>query len=230
MRPSRITPINLLVHIGAVLPLMVLYWDYTHDNLTINWIQGAEQRTGKIALILLMLSLSCTPLGTLTGWRKTNHLRRPLGLYAFFYALLHFTIFTGIDYGFDLSLLKEAIFEKPYALVGFSALLLLIPLAATSWKWWMKRLGKAWTRLHRLVYLAGVLVILHYAWVVKGDLFALRGAIIQPLLYSLLVFLLLILRVPPVRRWVVRTRRQLQVAWQNRKAKPETESPEYPGS
>lgn len=209
MRKKPISRLNLAVHLAAWIPLAVLVFDYFTNHLTVNPIQAAEQRTGKTALILLVLSLSITPLKMLTGWRNLIHLRRPLGVYAFGYALLHFVIFLWLDYGLDWEFLKEAVLEKPYALVGLTALLLLAPLAATSWRWWMKKLGTAWTRLHRLVYPAAMLVVIHYGWAKKGDFFRVRGDILQPLLFGLLVITLLVLRVPAVRRAVVRYRNRL---------------------
>lgn len=187
------------VHIAALTPLAILVWQGYQDlynfttYLTINPIQEITFRTGKYALVLLLLSLACTPVYTLLGIKQVLPLRRPLGLYAFMYASLHFLIFTGLDYGFDLKLLYEAIFEKRYALVGFAAFLLLLPLAITSTRGWQKRLGKKWKWLHRLVYLAGVLVIIHFVWLVKSD-------IREPLAYGLVLALLLLVRLPGVRR------------------------------
>jgi methionine sulfoxide reductase heme-binding subunit len=209
MQRNKITNLNLTVHIAAVIPFIVLAWDYLNNNLTINPVQAAEQRTGKIALVLLILSLSCTPVNTIFGFRPVLRLRRPLGVYAFAYAALHFFIFSVIDYGLDSSLLYGAIFEKPYTIVGLCALLILLALAATSWKWWMKKLGMAWKHLHQLVYAAGLLVILHYTWSIKGDLFRLQGQILQPFLFGLLLIFLLIMRLTPVRKWIVSKRMSL---------------------
>lgn len=195
----RFTKFQAAVHIGALLPLMLLLFDWTRDNLTFNPIQALELRTGKYALVLLILALACTPLNTVFGFRQALKVRRALGLYAFFYASIHFLIFIGLDYQFDLALLQEAIFEKKYALVGFTAGLILLSLAITSTRGWMKRLGKTWTRLHKFVYLAGILVIVHYVWLVKSD-------IRTPLLYGALVLVLLILRIPYIRRSVSRLR------------------------
>ncbi len=220
MRRWKITWLNALAHLGAAIPLAVLVWDYYAGNLTVNWIQDVEQRTGLIALNLLVLSLACTPLQTITNYRPIHYLRRPLGVWAFAYAALHFVVFSGIDYGWDLSLLSEAIFEKPYALVGFAALFILTPLAATSWKWWKKKLGKRWKRLHQMVYLAGALVVIHYAWVVKGDVLRLQGNIGQPLLYGFIVALLLIMRLPFVRKQLVRWRGDVQGWLQQRRGLP----------
>lgn len=194
---------QLLVHIGALLPLVNLFWDHWTDGLTINPIQAATLRTGKIALVMLILTLACTPLNTLFGFRPAIKARRALGLYTFMYAAIHFYIFIGIDYAFDLELLIEAIFEKRYALVGFSAFLILLPLAITSFKVWQKKLGKNWKRLHRLVYLASLLVIVHYVWLVKSD-------IRVPLAYGGIVVALLLLRIPRVKKAAADFRQRLQ--------------------
>ena len=193
MRFPKFTRFQLLVHAGALVPLAWLIVDFLRDNLTVNPIQALTLRTGKYALTLLILSLACTPINTLTGFSPALKVRRALGLYAFLYASLHFLIFVGLDYGFNPGLLREAIFEKRFALVGFSAFLILVALAITSTRGWMKRLGKRWTRLHKLVYLAGILVIVHYTWAVKSD-------IRVPLLYGAVVLLLLVARIPQVRR------------------------------
>ena len=142
---------------------------------------------------MLILSLACTPINTLFGFRQVLKVRRPLGLYAFFYASLHFLIFVGLDYTFNLTLIEEAIFEKRFAVVGFTAFLILLPLAITSTRGWMKRLGKNWTRLHKFIYLAGILVIVHYVWLVKSD-------IRIPLLYGAIVAVLLIARIRVIRK------------------------------
>jgi sulfoxide reductase heme-binding subunit YedZ len=200
----RFTKFQAVVHIAAWLPLILLIFNWTRDDLTFNPIQALELRTGKYALVLLILALACTPINTIFGFRQSLKVRRALGLYAFMYASIHFLIFIGLDYQFDLSLLKEAIFEKKYALVGFAAGLILLSLAITSTRGWMKRLGKKWTRLHKFIYLAGILVIVHYVWLVKSD-------IRIPLLYGALVAILLILRIPSIRRAVSRIRQHRSV-------------------
>lgn len=196
-------PVSLLlqiaVHVASLAPLALLIWDGLQRHLTANPIQAITLRTGKPALILLVLSLACAPVSSVLGLRLALKWRRPLGLYAFFYAALHFLTFTVLDYGLDLFLLREAIFEKRYALVGFAAFVLLVPLAITSTRGWMKRLGKRWKRLHRVVYVAGVLVVVHYIWLVKAD----RR---EPLLWGAVVLLLLSLRLPFLRRALVKIR------------------------
>jgi len=195
------TPLRIAVHIACWIPLALLLWDAYTDNLTFNPIQEITVRTGKTALILLVLSLAITPLHTVFGLRQLLPLRRPLGLYGFGYAALHLGIFVGLDYGFDAQLIGEAIAEKRYVLAGLAAFLLLLPLALTSTKGSMRRLGKRWKQLHRLVYVAAALVILHYVWLVKAD-------IRQPLLYGAAVALLLVLRAPAVRRSITRFRQR----------------------
>jgi sulfoxide reductase heme-binding subunit YedZ len=197
--------LRILTHVGALTPLAWLLWDGWTNQLTVNPIQDITFRTGKAALILLVLSLACTPVHTLFGFRQVIPLRKPLGLYAFMYVSLHFLIFVGLDYGFEVGLLYEAIFEKRYALVGFAAFLILLPLAITSTKGWMKRLGKNWKRLHRWVYLVGLLAVIHYIWLVKSDLR-------EPLIYGAIVVLLLLARVPGVRRAVANFRSRLTKA------------------
>jgi sulfoxide reductase heme-binding subunit YedZ len=191
--------LQLITHVGALVPLAVLVWDGLNDQLTVNPIQEISSRTGKIALILLVLSLACTPLNTLFGVKQLLPLRRPLGLYAFGYSVLHLLNFAVVDYGLDPVLLREVIFEKRYVLVGFAAFLLLAPLAITSTQWFQRRLGKRWKVLHRLVYPAVLLSIVHFVWLVKAD-------VREPLMYGAIVVLLLALRLPSVRRTLTTVR------------------------
>jgi len=191
--------LRITVHVGALIPLAVLIWSYFNDQLTADPIRAILLRTGKTALILLMLSLACTPINTLLGFKQVLKVRRALGLYAFLYAAIHFLVFVGLDYGFDPDLLKQALLDRPYALVGFAAFLILLPLAITSTQGWMKRLGQVWKKLHQWVYLAALLVIVHFVWLVKAD-------IREPLWYGVVVVLLLIFRIPRVRQVVSRIR------------------------
>jgi methionine sulfoxide reductase heme-binding subunit len=195
---ERTNALRYAAHAAAWGLLAWLVWSFLHDP--INPIQATTQRSGYYALIFLVLSLAATPLNTWFGFRPALKVRRTLGLFAFMFAGLHFLIFSVLDYGLDWSLLRGAIFEKPYILVGLTALTILLALAITSFKWWMKRLGKNWKRLHRLVYLAAPLVIVHYSWSIKGNILRLQGDILKPLTFGLVVALLLIARLPPVRR------------------------------
>jgi sulfoxide reductase heme-binding subunit YedZ len=181
---------QVAAHVISLAPLIRLVYEYTTD---VNPIQAITLVTGKTALVLLVLSLACTPANTWLGWRWAIKARRPLGVYASLYVLLHLLIFVGLDYGFDLELLGEALFEKRYAFVGLAAFALLVPVAITSTPGWQRRLGKRWKRLQRLVYVVALLDIIHYLWLVKAD-------IRQPLAYGVVVVALLALRVPFVKR------------------------------
>ena len=194
--------LSILTHVGALLPLARLIWNFFHDQLTANPIQYITFQTGKSALVLLVLALACTPLNTIFELKRVVGLRKTLGLYAFLYATLHFLTFVGLDYQFDPELLKEAIFKKRYALVGFAAFLSLLPLAITSSKGWMRRLGKNWKRLHRLIYLAALLAVIHFVWLVKSD-------IREPLAYGAVVLLLLALRLKAIRKALVDLRERV---------------------
>lgn len=202
----KVTPLQVLVHVAALIPLAWLIFDAATGRLSVNPIQDVEQRTGKYALILLAASLWCTPANILTGWAPVLRWRRPLGLYAFGYAALHFATFIGLDYGFNLRFIWADVSNKRYIFVGLAALLILIPLALTSTSGWQKRLGKAWRKLHRWVYLAGALVVAHYVWAVKSD-------IRQPLLWGAVIGAGLLIRVPAVRSAIIRRR----VEWRKRR-------------
>jgi len=200
---KRIHWLQVVVHTGAWIPLIVLVSDFLTGDLTVNPIQAATQRTGNIAILLLVFSLACTPVNFLFRYSPALKVRRALGLYAYMYAAIHFLIFSGLDYGFNLRLILQQISEKRFIIVGFTALTMLTILAVTSFRWWMIRLGKKWKRLHRLVYIVNLLVILHFAWAVKGDIFQLQGDILRPLLAGLAVLTLLILRIPPIKKRVI---------------------------
>lgn len=203
--------LQMLTHVLCWLPLAALVAAYLTGNLTVNPIQAATQRSGDIALVILILSLAMTPLHTIFNLPKLLSLRRPLGLYAFFYATLHMLTYTGWDYSFDFPQIYASIAEKPYLIFGLLALALLTPLAITSHRWWQKKLNKAWKRLHRLVYLTAGLAVLHLAWVVKGDVFRLQGDIWKPLAAGIALALLLMARIPPVRAALAGIRRKRRV-------------------
>ncbi len=205
-----LTPFQLAGHLLAWGLAAWLAWDAWTGNLTVNPIQAATQRTGRYALTLLALSLACTPLNSLFGLRQALPARRTLGLYAFLFAAAHFTIFIWIDYDFNWEFMREEILDKNYILVGAAALTILTLLALTSFRWWQKKLGKRWKKLHRLVYLAAPLVVLHFAWARKGDLTSLRGDILQPLLFGLVIGVFLVLRIPAVKAWTGRVRHNIQ--------------------
>ncbi len=154
----RVKWLQVLVHAAALIPLAWLVLDAALGRLSVNPIQDIEQRTGKYALVLLVLSLWCTPANILTGWAPVVRWRRPLGLYAFGYAALHFLTFVGLDYGFNLRFLWADVAGKRYIFVGLAALLILIPAGRDVDKGLAEAAGKGWRALHRWVYLAGGLV------------------------------------------------------------------------
>lgn len=191
--------LRLAYHAVGLFPLAWLLFDFWFGLLGPEPIRAMILRTGKAAIILLTLSLACTPAGILFRWRDATTVRRPLGLYAFLYVCLHLLVFVWLDYAFILPLIVEEIVARRYALVGFAAFLLLVPLAITSTKGWQRRLGKRWKTLHKLVYVIGVLAVIHYVWLVKN-------AYTQPLMFAVAIGALLLLRVPAVKRAILRAR------------------------
>jgi sulfoxide reductase heme-binding subunit YedZ len=185
--------LKVLIVVAPLVPLAVLGWNYSTGGLGVNPVQAITLRTGKTALVLLVLTLAVTPLsrvpflGLVKGWRL------PLGLYAFGYAALHFLVTIGLDYGFRWDLIRVDLLDKRFILAGLAALLLLLPLAVTSGAGWRRRLGRNWQRLHWLVYPAALLALTHFAWQVKADLR-------QPLIFIGVVVILLLLRLLPKRR------------------------------
>lgn len=205
MKRNRKTTARLLTiatHVGSLLPLALLIWAFYQDQLGADPIREMTLRTGKTAIILLTLSLACTPLNIWFGWKQLLPLRKPLGLYAFLYVTVHLLIFVWVDYGLNWPLIQEALFEKWYALVGFAAFLLLLPLAATSTKWAMRKLGKKWKSLHKWVYLAGILAVLHYFLLVKNTYS-------QPVLFGIIMTMLLLTRITAVKKQIGSWRRRL---------------------
>ena len=200
-REGRRRLLRVAYHAVGLFPLAWLIFDFWFGLLGAEPIRAMILRTGKAAIIMLTLSLACTPVGYLFRWKEANLVRRPLGLYAFMYVCLHFLIFTWLDYALILPLIVEEIVVRRYALVGFTAFLLLIPLAVTSTKGWQKRLGKRWKTLHKVVYLIGVLAVVHYIWLVKN-------AYTQPLIFAAAVGLRLLLRVPAVKQALLRARKR----------------------
>lgn len=174
---------------GCLLPFVLLVWRTLDGSIGPNQVEAITHDTGDWALRLLLATLAVTPLRRLTGWAWLVRLRRMLGLYAFFYAVLHFTTYLWLDQFFDWQAVVADIAKRPYITVGFAALVLMVPLAVTSTKGWLRRLGSGWKRLHRLVYAIGVLAVLHYLWLVKADL-------LEPAIYAAVLAALLAARLP----------------------------------
>ncbi len=200
--------LRLGIHVVSLFPLFELTYKAFENQLTVNPIQFVEQFLGRAALNLLILALAVTPVITLTGWKKIGKHRRALGLYSFFYFALHFIVFAAVDYGFNFDEILSLSTQKPFIIVGSLAGLLLLLLAITSFKFWMKLMGKRWKGLHKTVYLVGMLVILHYVWAVKGSVAALSGDTVRPIIMGFIVFFLLFIRIPPIKRWIVNRRKK----------------------
>ena len=192
MRWFRVYSLKILAHIGVLLPLVALIWDFSQGQLTADPIREIQLRTGKYTLVLLVITLGCTPAYLISGFEQARQFRRLFGLYTMVYASLHFLNFVGLDYGFNFALIREDIFEKRYAVAGFAAFLILVALAVTSTSGWKRRLGKNWRRFHQLTYITALLAVLHFLLQVKAGIHA-------PLTYSALVVALLVFRIPAVR-------------------------------
>jgi sulfoxide reductase heme-binding subunit YedZ len=195
----RTSGLRVLVHVAAWLPLAWIAWRLSQGNLTANPIREIQLETGRITLTLLLLSLACTPVYNATGFAPVRQWRRTIGLYAFMYAGLHLLNFAGVDYGFNLPQIWGAIADKRFPLAGLAAFVLLIPLAVTSTRGWVERLGKNWKRLHSLVYVAAAIGVIHYAWAAKS-----QATIEVPLIYGAVLAVLLIVRIPMVKGLISR--------------------------
>jgi sulfoxide reductase heme-binding subunit YedZ len=159
-------------------------------SLGANPIEELIHSLGKWGVKFLLITLAVTPVRKLTGWNWPMRLRRMLGLFAFFYVVLHFLAYAGLDQRFEFAVIFEDIAERPYITVGMTALLLLLPLAATSTNGMMRRLGKRWKKLHRLVYLIAILGVWHFYWQVKLD--TLEALIYAGILAALLGYRLVV--------------------------------------
>lgn len=185
-----------VVFVLCLLPLAWLTFALFTDRLGANPIEALTRDTGEWALRLLLVTLSMTPLRRFMGWSWPLRIRRMLGLFAFFYACVHLTTYLWLDQFFDWSGIWGDILKRPFITVGMLSFALLLPLAVTSNRFMIRRLGRNWARLHRLVYIIPALVVLHFWWLVKAD-------VREPLIYALLFLFLMLLRWrPPVRRSV----------------------------
>jgi sulfoxide reductase heme-binding subunit YedZ len=186
---SRLRILKLVVFPAALIPLARLAWKGFHDGLGANPIEVITHSTGDWTLILILTTLSITPLRRLTRQYWLIGIRRMIGLFAFFYAFLHFLTYIWLDKFFDFHEMLKDIAKRPFITVGFSAFVLLIPLALTSTAWSIRRLGgKNWQRLHRLIYATAILGVIHYLWLVKADKH-------KPLEYGAILGILLLYRV-----------------------------------
>jgi sulfoxide reductase heme-binding subunit YedZ len=161
---------KLLLFINSLVPLSFLLWDWYFNQLGANPIEFFLRTTGVLTLTFLFITLAVTPLRKIFGWNQLIKVRRMLGLYAFFYGVVHLITYSIFDKSLDISAIVSDIWERPFIAVGMSALTLMIPLAVTSTNGMIKRLGgKKWQKLHRLSYVVAILGLIHYFWIQKSD-------------------------------------------------------------
>jgi len=191
-RADRIAASKPVVFVLALLPFAWLCLAALRGTLGPDPVAQLEHESGIWALRLLLATLAITPVRQVTGWHWLVRYRRMLGLFAFFYASVHVAIYLVIDLGGFWAQILDEIVKRPYITVGFLAWLLMIPLAATSTRALMRRLGRNWQRLHRLVYLVGLLAVLHFLWQVKyGETIA----VLEPVIYAVIFAVLMLARV-----------------------------------
>jgi methionine sulfoxide reductase heme-binding subunit len=167
VKPKYLKP---FVFLACLIPLGRLGWKALNAGLGANPIQVITWSTGTWTLVFLVITLSITPVRKLTKQYWLIQFRRMFGLFAFFYACLHFTTYIWLDQFFDLHSIAKDVVKRPFITVGFTAFLLLIPLALTSTQASIRRLGKRWQTIHRLIYVTAVLGVIHYVWLVKKDI------------------------------------------------------------
>jgi len=167
---TRLRILKVAIFLAALVPLGRLGWKALHEGLGANPIEVITHSTGDWTLTLILITLSVTPLRRITRQYWLIGVRRMIGLFAFFYGTLHFLTYIWLDKFFDFHEMLKDIGKRPFITVGFSAFVLLIPLAVTSTAGWIRRLGgRNWQRLHRLIYVTAVLGVIHYLWLVKAD-------------------------------------------------------------
>ena len=190
---------KVLVFIACLAPLVWLGIRTLTGRLGINPVEDLELTTGIWSLRLLVITLGVTPVRRITGWNRIIQFRRMFGLFTFFYVCVHFAIYIGIDQFFAFGAILKDVAKRPFITMGFTAFVLMIPLALTSTKGWIRRLGRRWQVLHRLIYIAAVCAAIHYLWKVKV-------MIGSPVYYAFVIALLLGFRV----LWQLRTAKLLK--------------------
>jgi sulfoxide reductase heme-binding subunit YedZ len=178
------------VWILCLIPAGILAWRAYTGGLGANPIEFITLHTGFWTLVFLLVTLAVTPVRRVTGWNRIIQFRRLLGLFAFFYATLHFLTYVTLDLFFDFGAIAADIVKRPYITVGFTAFVLLIPLAVTSTKGSIRRLGRNWLRLHRLAYVSATLAVLHFYWKKSA-----KSDIAEPLIFAAILASLLLFRV-----------------------------------
>lgn len=185
---TRLRLSKIALFLAALVPVVRLAWKGLHNDLGANPIEFITHSTGDWTLIFILTTLAITPLRKLTKQYWLVGMRRMIGLFAFFYGCLHFTTYLWLDKFFDWQEMVKDIAKRPFITMGFAAFVLMVPLALTSTQGWIRRLGKNWQRLHRLIYFTGIAGVIHYIWLVKADLR-------KPLQYAFVLGLLLLYRI-----------------------------------
>ena len=194
MNPTGVRYLKIILFFLSMAPALLLLEGALDDALGANPVEHLVRSTGDWTLRFLLFTLLITPLRNLTGQALLLRLRRMLGLFAFFYACLHLSLYIGLDKFFYWDEILADIVKRPFITVGMAAFLMLVPLAVTSTNAMMRRLGRNWLRLHKLIYVIGVAAVVHYYMLVKAD-------VTEPLIYAGILAILLILRLPRLRRW-----------------------------
>ncbi|MCY4286532.1 MAG: sulfoxide reductase heme-binding subunit YedZ [Thiotrichales bacterium] len=203
---KRVAVAKTGIFAAALVPFAALVVNAFTGGLGANPVEAITHTTGEWTLRLLIVTLAITPLRHLTGRVWLTRLRRMIGLFAFFYLMLHFATYAVLDASLDLSYIVEDVADRLYITVGFAAFVMLVPLAATSTNAMVRRLGPVrWRRLHRLVYAAAVGGALHFLWLVRADL-------LEPLIYAGVLAALLAARLPPAVKWMQNRRSKIAAA------------------
>jgi methionine sulfoxide reductase heme-binding subunit len=171
MKRSALIFTKSIAHLAALTPLALLLLKYKNEDLGANPVEFITHWTGDWTIYFILITLALTPLRRITGWNDATRFRRMAGLYAFFYGSLHLLTFWGIDHQFVWGEILPDVYKRPFVTAGFTAWLLMVPLALTSTAWSIRKLGgKRWNALHRLIYVTGVAAVVHYWWLVKKDI------------------------------------------------------------
>jgi sulfoxide reductase heme-binding subunit YedZ len=191
MRPKVIKP---LVFIACLMPIANMAFGGFRAQLGANPIEAITHETGDWTIRILLATLAITPLRRITGINELISFRRMIGLFAFFYGTLHFLTYIWLDKFFDVHEIVKDVYKRPFITAGFTGFVLMIPLAITSTKGWIRRLGKKWTMLHRLIYISATAGVVHYIWLVKKD-------IRKPMIYAVILGVLLLWRIGA---WIIK--------------------------
>ncbi len=205
--------IKCIIFVIALIPLLVMLWNALTDSLGPNPVEALAQESGIWSLRFLLMTLAFTPAKMIFNQPGLQKYRRIIALFTFFYCSVHLLVFIGLEHSFSFSLIAEDLYTSPIALVGLLAYLLLVPLTVTSTNNMMRKLGKNWKKLHSVVYVIGLLAILHFALTVKADL-------TRPLLYGFILLTLFVIR------GVVRNRKKMPAC--KTEAAKNQRSPEQP--